>query len=679
MRKIPTAFSVLTSVVTLACASAVMAAETGLPVERVVLSTAGVAYFEHGGKVQGDASVTLRFTAPQLNDLLKSLVVQDFDGGRLGTVGFPGQDPLDRILGSFSVNLAGEPSLGELLSQLRGAVARIAVEGGEMLEGSVLGVERRQRATGETVIEQEVVSLLGDTGIRSVALDDVRRIEFVDAALQQEFRRALAALADNRDSARKPVTIAFLGKGERRVALGYVVEAPLWKSSYRLVLPEGGDGKAHLQGWAVVENTTEQDWRGVELALISGQPLAFVEDLYGPKYLQRPIYQSARAANIAPQAYAGGMAVQESSADYALEGMPMAAAAPVPAPAPMMAARARAKSIVDDIAGSVDSAARTEAVGSDVRFVLDGIDIDRQRSAMLPIVNTAIDAEAVTIYDSRVLAEHPLQGVRLRNTSGQPLPGGPLTVLSGNHYAGDARIEYLPADESRLLSFAVDLPISVQQRQKGAEQTVQALRIVRGMLESQVTTTRGTSYAFRNAAKAAREVLVVHPLNTRYELLEPAQADERTNDDYRFKLTLAAGEEREFQVREQRVHTQTVALLDGSFDAAALIRTDAALSEPLRVALAKMAELQGELASAESERDLASSEIDVLVAEQERVRDNLGAATRGTQLAERLLGKLNEQETAIEDLQKRRQAAVVRAEGARKALQDYIATLDVGG
>ena len=92
-----------------------------------------------------------------------------------------------------------------------------------------------------------------------------------------------------------------------------------------------------------------------------------------------------------------------------------------------------------------------------------------------------------------------------------------------------------------------------------------------------------------------------------------------------------------------------------------------------------MAELQGELASAESERDLASSEIDVLVAEQERVRDNLGAATRGTQLAERLLGKLNEQETAIEDLQKRRQAAVVRAEGARKALQDYIATLDVGG
>ena len=678
MYKISATFSALASAVALVCAPAAMATEAELPVERVVLSTAGVAYFEHGGKVQDDASVTLRFTAPQLNDLLKSLVVQDFDGGRLGTVGFPGQDPLDRILGSFSVNLAGEPSLGNLLSQLRGAAARIAVEGGETLEGSVLGVEQRQRAAGETVFEQEVVSLLGDGGIRSVALDNVRRIEFVDAALQEEFQRALAALVDNRDSARKPVSIGFLGKGERRVALGYVVEAPLWKSSYRLVLPqEGGDGKAHLQGWAVVENTTEQDWRGVELALISGQPLAFVEDLYGPQYLQRPIYQSARAANIAPQAYSGGMTLQAPSADYALESMPMAAAA-APAPPPRAAPAARAKGL-DDIAGSVGNVARTEAVGSDVRFVLDGIDIDRQRSAMLPIVNTAIDAQAVTIYDARVLAEHPLLGVRLRNTSGQPLPGGPLTVLSGNQYAGDARIEYLPADETRLLSFAVDLPVSVQRRQQGVEQTIQALRIVRGTLESRVTTTRSTAYAFRNAAKTTREVLVVHPFSERYELLEPAQADERTSDEYRFKWQLAAGEEREFKVREQREHMQSVALLDGSFDAAALVQSDAALPEPLRAALAKMAELQAALASAESERDLASSEIDVLVAEQERVRDNLGGVAGGTQLAERLLGKLNEQETAIEDLQKRRQAAVARAESSRKALQDYIATLDVGG
>ena len=679
MYKIPTTFSALASAVALTCIPAAMAAEVGLPVERVVLSTAGVAYFEHGGTVQDDASVTLRFTAPQLNDLLKSLVVQDFDGGRLGTVGFPGQDPLDRILGSFSVNLAGEPSLGDLLSQLRGAKARIAVEGGETLDGSVLGVERRQRAAGETVIEQEVVSLLGDAGIRSVALDNVRRIEFVDVVLQEEFQRALAALVDNRDSARKPVSIGFLGKGERRVALGYVVEAPLWKSSYRLVLPQAdGDGKAHLQGWAVVENTTEQDWRGVELALISGQPLAFIEDLYGPQYLQRPVYQSARAANIAPQAYAGGM-VMEASADYAREGMPMAAAAAAaPAPPPRAAPAARAKGL-NDIAGSVGNEARTEAVGSDVRFVLDGIDIDRQRSAMLPIVNTAIDAQAVTIYDARVLAEHPLLGVRLRNTSGLPLPGGPLTVLSGNQYAGDARIEYLPADESRLLSFAVDLPVSVQLRGRGFEQTIQALRIVRGTLESRVTATRSTTYSFRNAAKTAREVLVVHPFSERYELLEPAQADERTSDEYRFKWQLAAGEEREFNVREQRVDMQAVALLGGSFDAAALVQSDAALPEPLRAALAKMAELQTALADAESERDLASSEIDVLVAEQGRVRDNLGAVAGGTQLAERLLGKLNEQESAIEDLQRRRQTAVARAESARKALQDYIATLDVGG
>ena len=63
----------------------------------------------------------------------------------------------------------------------------------------------------------------------------------------------------------------FAGEGKRKVQVGYVVEAPIWKTSYRLVL---SDTEApFLQGWALVENTTDEDWQGVRLSLISGRPI----------------------------------------------------------------------------------------------------------------------------------------------------------------------------------------------------------------------------------------------------------------------------------------------------------------------------------------------------------------------------------------------------------------------
>ena len=41
--------------------------------------------------------------------------------------------------------------------------------------------------------------------------------------------------------------------------ISYVTESPAWKPSYRLVL--GEDGGASLQGWAVVDNVSGEDWK----------------------------------------------------------------------------------------------------------------------------------------------------------------------------------------------------------------------------------------------------------------------------------------------------------------------------------------------------------------------------------------------------------------------------------
>jgi hypothetical protein len=122
---------------------------------------------------------------------------------------------------------------------------------------------------------------MGHARLVAITLDNVSDITFEDPALQDELNRALAALAQARDQDKKPVQIAFEGQGERRVRLGYVVETPVWKTSYRLILGDK-ETKPRLQGWAIVENQTDNDWSNVQLSLVSGRPISFIQDLYQP-------------------------------------------------------------------------------------------------------------------------------------------------------------------------------------------------------------------------------------------------------------------------------------------------------------------------------------------------------------------------------------------------------------
>ena len=271
-----------------------------LPVEVVVLYSSGVGYFEHAGSVKDDASAELRFKTKQINDVLKSLILQDLGGGRVSTVVYPSQEPIARLLASFQVNLSSNPSMADLLNQLRGAKVNVQL-GTEKINATVLGVEKKSKPAGDGkgTYETWTLNLFAGGTFRSVPLDDVVRLELQDEQLQQELEKALGALAQSRDQDKKPVTLNFSGKGDRRVRLGYVVEAPVWKTSYRLVLgaPEAKDAKpdakkqaqGKLQGWAIVENQTDNDWNNVQLSLVSGRPISFIQELYTPLYIPRPV------------------------------------------------------------------------------------------------------------------------------------------------------------------------------------------------------------------------------------------------------------------------------------------------------------------------------------------------------------------------------------------------------
>ncbi|MBI5854858.1 MAG: hypothetical protein HZB35_06440, partial [Nitrospirae bacterium] len=288
---------------------------TILPLSNVVLYSSGVGYFQHDGEVQGQTRLDLRFKTEAINDLLKSLVVQDFGGGRVSVVTYESRDPITKTLQSFGINLTGNPSLAKLLEQLRGE--RIEVEAPQAITGIVLGVETKQQtlpdAKPPVLTPVEYVNLLTDDGLRSISLTQVQRVRILNDRLTGELKQALAVLAAGHDTQKKTVGVVFDGQGSRKARVAYIAETPVWKTSYRLVLND--QNQPFLQAWAIVENTTDHDWQNVRLSLVSGRPLSFIMDLYQPLYNPRPVIQPELYAALRPPVYEEAM--EEAAADQA--------------------------------------------------------------------------------------------------------------------------------------------------------------------------------------------------------------------------------------------------------------------------------------------------------------------------------------------------------------------------
>ena len=693
-------------------------AQQDVPVKVVVLFSSGVGYFEHFGTVRGDGSAELRFKTQQINDILKSLVLQDLDGGKVAAVTYPSQDPVAKTLKSFQVDITANPSMAELLNQLRGA--RVSVSAGaEELQGTVLGVEKKQRPIGKDEaakpVEVAVLNLLTDGGIRSVQLDDVRNLKIEDPQLRAELQRALTALAQARDQDKKPVSISFRGQGDRRVRLGYVVEAPVWKTSYRLILsdaPKGaapaparpregegaeksplpGDGK--LQGWAIVENQTDSDWADVQLSLVSGRPISFIQDLYQPLYIPRPVVKPELYASLRPQTYDAGMNVlADAPADFAARGGVAGGMPAAPAPArPEAAARLRraqvradsAETVVEERLGAIDASASVASVASAAKvgelfqYTVGNVSLPRQKSAMIPVVTDDVQVERLSIYNQAVLPRNPLNGARVRNTTGKHLLQGPVTVLDAGAYAGDARIDDVPPGQERLLSYGVDQQLVVDATKAREDSAITTGRIVKGVLE--VTSKQVFSQEYLNENKSDRDktLLIEHPVRQGWKLVEPAKADETTEAVYRFKGGVPAGKQSKLAVKQEVVTGQQIAILPTDIGQLEFYARTGEIPKNVRDALAKAVSFKYAMVDTQRQIQERQKRVAEIGQEQSRIRENMKTVVANSEYSTRLLKKLDEQETRIETLQKEVASLQEKLQSQQKALEDYLATLNVG-
>ncbi|MGD9692796.1 MAG: DUF4139 domain-containing protein [Phycisphaerales bacterium] len=668
-------------------------AGASLPVKSVTLYRSGVAYVERAGRVDGEAEVSLRFEKEQVNDILKSLVALDGGGGTVRAVRYGSKDPLARRLGSFGIDISTNPSVVELLQQLRGARVRVATTEGP-IDGTVLGTEQRQvgvsgsNARGEGVIWESYVSVLTGSGVRTIGVQRITSFEVMDEKLAEELRLALGAVAESRDERSATVDLSFSGNGARDVAIGYVVESPVWKTSYRLVLPEGTGGKTTLQGWAIVENTTDEDWEGVRLALASGNPVGFRMDLHEPLFVARPLIPVPTAMAVRGRVYEDALGMSTDRA--------AGKAGSAPAAAPEMAAMSRARRMLDasgemrnsesdmgrylsqGVDTSTEGMASASERGEAFRYEIGApVTIERQRSAMLPVMNGGIEAERVSIYSPGDNSQHPMRGVELTNSSGFELAPGPISVLDGSGYLGDAQIGFTSRGQKRLLAYAVDMDVRATMESDAREDVVR-LKISNGTVMQESKSRLTTKYAFTNRdGREGRTVLVEQEKREGWEVTSPKEWRSESEGLRRFEVKLGAAEQEKLEVVEERTNWTRLGVTSVDLPTVLGYAKNGKASQAVVDAVRKAGEIQGRVNEAEAQARRVQVEMDGIASDQSRVRQNMGAIDRASELYARYMRTLNEQETRMEALRKESAEAVNRAAQARGELARYLEGLNV--
>ncbi|MDR2588089.1 MAG: hypothetical protein LBC67_01560 [Spirochaetales bacterium] len=685
------------------------AAGAELPVKSAVLFTNGVGYFSREGTVNGSGKIELRFGVKDINDLLKSMVVRDLDGGSIQGVSYASWIPLTLALKGFSLDLSENRGLSGLIAQARGEKADITAD--KNYTGTIMGLESRpvlitqDRDTLES--EELYITLLGAQGIESIPLKAVQRVNFQSPRLREELEAALKLIAENRNSEKKSVFISFAGQGQRRLRAGYITETPVWKTSYRLVIGSGsaetrtapkssapGTPEKHLlQGWGIVENTTDEDWKGIRLELISGMPVSFAMDLYQSLFNPRPTIAYSLQRNLTSSSYAQGAHPAQPAPEPAPSG-PARLERRAPSAyeeeqadefVPLLAEEksARSKSMDEgnfSLTQGVSPAASGEAAGEFFRYTLENpVDLPRRQSAMLPLLNEEIEGSRISLYNAKVHKKHPMNGLRLKNTSHLNLMGGPITIYEDGVYAGDARMDNLAPGAERFISYSLDLTTEIIAESARKPELITNVKLLRGVLTASRALRRETTYTLINRGASPRTVILEHPTGEGWKLTAPAAFEEKTENLYRFRVETPAEKtgRAALTVAEERILEQTITLINMANDLILFYAQQKEISPASRAALEKLISLKNELAGITRSRETAQSEINTLHKEQERIRGNMANLDRTASLYQRYMSALSEQETSLTTLTNSLTSLREQEAAQRKTIDDYIASLDV--
>jgi hypothetical protein len=651
-----------------------LASAQDLVLKRVMLSSGGLGYFEYEATVDDDATLKLTVPLGQVDDLLKSLVVYD-DKGSVGGLSLPGREPLAQAFKDLPFDQESLASPAALLGTLKGA--QVAVGGGRAMSGRIVSVSEETFTTtdGKTVGQRTRVTLLTDRGLQQFILEDAETLQFVDAALQEKVAQALGAIQSNRAREARTLELSSRGQGRRTVRVAYIVEAPVWKAAYRLTLAAEGP-RSGLQGWAIVENMSGQDWKDVELTLVSGRPVAFHQALYNAYYVTRPEVPVEVAGRLMPTIDRGGVPYGK------------VASAPPPPPAPASPRRYQEQqrdamasaSPPPQAAPMAEAVEATDAATQIVFKFPRTVSVANGRTLSIPIIDRQVPVQRLAVYQAETASRNPLAAIRLTNDGETGLPPGIITLYERDKagavtYAGDARLSAFPVAETRLLSYALDEKIVIE-RDTAQTERLATGTIANGVLRYARVVRQTVTYRVRGPAKEPRQLVIVQRRLPGWTLTKPEGKVELSEGNYRLPFQLPGGDQTQTfdVVQEQTVH-QEMRLVDGAVEQIRAFAQAREFDAKTREALARVLQLQGGVA--EAQRAVARLETNrkQIIDEQARLRDNLARVPANSDLQRRYLATLDRQETDLENLSKQKAEAEKAVEAARNALRAFVAQL----
>jgi hypothetical protein len=608
-----------------------------LPVKEVVLYKHGLGFFERSGRLGAGESARLDFEATEMNDVLKSLTVEERGGGKISGLRYDSMDPLSHTLASFPFHIDAGQALSAVLDQLKGARIEL-IFGSETVAGAI--VNSRRIEANEKQPEREQLTLLLDNGdLRNVDLGAASSARLSDPRLQNQFKEYLTALAGARSKDKRSVYIDSTDARERDVVASYTVPMPVWKSSYRLIF--GSAKQPLLEGWAIVDNTTGEDWSQVQLSLVSGRPISFISELYAPRYIDRPKAELPDDRAAVPVVHQGAFEVSLDGAPQRVAvaghvadgngfggGVQRFAAPPPPPPAALAAPpvkreeRAAALNQVQVVPSSIAADAAAQELGELFEYRMPNpVTIRKNESAMLPFLQQPVEARKLLIYSQRG-SQHPTNAVELTNSTGKTLDGGPITVYDEGAYGGEALVETVKTGDKRLISYAVDLGTRVTEAYGGKLAVVREIHASRGVLTSKLAAEETRTYTALNVDKKPKTLIIEHPVRFGYALLNQ-KPTEKTATAYRFEVQLVPGATREFPVTEERVYDETYSVTNLTPDALLAYVRYGDLNAPARNQLRRIADQKVQIAETQRAADDAEKQIRDLTSDEDRIRRNI--------------------------------------------------------
>jgi hypothetical protein len=674
-----------------------------LPVHRVILYKSGVGYFEHLGAVSGSADVTIQFTTSQLNDVLQSLTALDLDGGSVGNISYNSVAPVDQQLALLRLPLGTNTNQLQFYNALRGARVEVGAAPAS-IAGRILSIEEKSRARNGSQEQVLDLTLVSDEGaIRTIELTPSTTVHLTERDVRQDLSSYLGIIASTRGDDVRRMVLSAAGTGTRRLFVSYISEVPIWKSTYRLVLPS--DGKPMLQGWAIVDNTVGQDWTNVELSLVAGAPQSFVQQISQPYYAQRPVVPLPPAVLLQPQTHAPTLQKSDAATgtleergtvnnSLALDavaagggrggraaggvvggvvgGLPSA-----PRAAPSAASASPAQPISDYMAAQASAAAQD--LGDLFEYKLkQPVTIRKNESALVPILNAPVDAERVSVWNRGAASGRPLRGVWLTNTSGLTLDGGSFTVIDGDAFAGQGLVESLKPGEKRLVSYGADLAVLVKGALGDSSGHVTKIVAHDGVLVASQEDRATWKYTARNEDASARTLIVEHPVRNGWTVgADPAPA-ETTPNAVRYRLALPAKQDASLTITERHAGETTYRLTDFDDRTIVVLVRGGAPEASLRRALQPLIDKRSELAAADARLSAVNAQIAEIDRDQSRVRENMKALKGSAEekaLLQRYTHELSDQEDKLASLRDDQKKATAERDARRQELAELAAHL----